>query len=115
MSRVFDALRKAENLGLPLDSPPPPEELQETPARELNRANGNGNGSSNGNGNGNAAGKARGQAKASKNPLNAEMLADVQVVPFQPAHESHLLDLDNNHETPAEEFRTLRTRLNHLA
>jgi receptor protein-tyrosine kinase len=42
------------------------------------------------------------------------MLAEVQMVPFQPAPESHLLDLNNSHETPAEEFRTLRTRLNHL-
>ena len=42
------------------------------------------------------------------------MLADVQVVTFEPAPESHLLDLNNSHETPAEEFRTLRTRLNHL-
>lgn len=38
----------------------------------------------------------------------------VQEVPFQPAPESHLLDLQRSHETPAEEFRTLRTRLNHL-
>jgi receptor protein-tyrosine kinase len=36
------------------------------------------------------------------------------VVKFEPAPESHLLDLNNSHETPAEEFRTLRTRLNHL-
>ena len=42
------------------------------------------------------------------------MLSEVQVVPFSPAPESHLLDLNNSHETPAEEFRTLRTRLNHL-
>ena len=35
-------------------------------------------------------------------------------MPFQPAPESHLLDLQRSHETPAEEFRTLRTRLNHL-
>jgi receptor protein-tyrosine kinase len=42
------------------------------------------------------------------------MLAEVQVVKFEPAPESHLLDLNNSHETPAEEFRTLRTRLNHL-
>jgi receptor protein-tyrosine kinase len=38
----------------------------------------------------------------------------VKVVPFQPAPESHLLDVDDSLETPAEEFRTLRTRLNHL-
>jgi len=38
----------------------------------------------------------------------------VMEVAFQPAPESHLLDLQRSHETPAEEFRTLRTRLNHL-
>jgi protein-tyrosine kinase len=38
----------------------------------------------------------------------------VRSVPFQPSRESHLLDLSSWHETPAEEFRTLRTRLNHL-
>ena len=42
------------------------------------------------------------------------MLADVVEIPFQPAPESHLLDIHRGHETPAEEFRTLRTRLNHL-
>src|SRR5690348_826413 len=41
-------------------------------------------------------------------------LSEVALVPFQPAPETHLLDLNNSHETPAEEFRTLRTRLNHL-
>ena len=46
--------------------------------------------------------------------LSPAMLAEVPVVRFQPAPESHLLDLNNSHETPAEEFRTLRTRLNHL-
>ena len=42
------------------------------------------------------------------------LLDEVPQVPFTPAPESHLLDLNNSHETPAEEFRTLRTRLNHL-
>src|SRR5579863_4778010 len=42
------------------------------------------------------------------------MLAQVCGFPFPPAPESRLLDLNNSHETPAEEFRTLRTRLNHL-
>jgi receptor protein-tyrosine kinase len=41
-------------------------------------------------------------------------IGDAPVVAFQPAPESHLLDLNNSHETPSEEFRTLRTRLNHL-
>lgn len=42
------------------------------------------------------------------------LLEDAVEVPFQPAPESHLLDLHSGHETPAEEFRTLRTRLNHM-
>jgi len=46
--------------------------------------------------------------------IHPGMLQDVVLVPYQPAPESHLLDLNNSHETPAEEFRTLRTRLNHL-
>jgi protein-tyrosine kinase len=46
--------------------------------------------------------------------IHPGMLSEVQVVAFSPAPESHLLDLNNSHETPAEEFRTLRTRLNHL-
>ena len=46
--------------------------------------------------------------------IHPGMLTEVQVVPFSPAPESHLLDLSNSHDTPAEEFRTLRTRLNHL-
>jgi protein-tyrosine kinase len=46
--------------------------------------------------------------------LQPQLLNEVRVVAFTPAQESHLLDLNNSHETPAEEFRTLRTRLNHL-
>jgi hypothetical protein len=46
--------------------------------------------------------------------LHPAILENVPEVPFQPAPESHLLDLQHSHETPAEEFRTLRTRLNHL-
>jgi len=46
--------------------------------------------------------------------LHRNALSDVMEVPFQPAPESHLLDLQRSHETPSEEFRTLRTRLNHL-
>ncbi|HEY2015658.1 MAG TPA: CpsD/CapB family tyrosine-protein kinase [Bryobacteraceae bacterium] len=46
--------------------------------------------------------------------LHPGMLTEATVVPYDPAPESHLLNLANSHETPAEEFRTLRTRLNHL-
>src|SRR5262249_17912527 len=46
--------------------------------------------------------------------IHPNMLSEVPNAAFQPAPESHLLDLSNSHDTPAEEFRTLRTRLNHL-
>jgi receptor protein-tyrosine kinase len=41
-------------------------------------------------------------------------LSEAPAVTYRPAPESHLLNLNHSHETPAEEFRTLRTRLNHL-
>ena len=34
--------------------------------------------------------------------------------PFNPAPESHLIDLHRPMETPSEEFRSLRTKLNHM-
>jgi protein-tyrosine kinase len=54
-------------------------------------------------------------ASAGPVPVLAEDLAaEARRVPYSPAPESHLLDLKRPHETPAEEFRTLRTRLNHV-
>src|SRR5579864_220557 len=108
MSRVHDALRRAESEGLPVE---PPAVITTPEPLPRDYSNGHRNGG------GETIVRATGHAKTSspKGPLNPEMLAEVQVVPFQPALESHLLDLDNNPETPAEEFRTLRTRLNHLA
>lgn len=41
-------------------------------------------------------------------------LARCKVIPFKPAPEAHLIDSAHPHEVPAEEFRSLRTRLNHL-
>ena len=41
-------------------------------------------------------------------------LEKVQEIPFQVAPESHLIDLDRLNEMPGEEFRSLRTRLNHI-
>lgn len=43
-----------------------------------------------------------------------ELLANIQEVPFQPAPESHLVDWRHPQEMPSEEFRSLRTRLNHI-
>ncbi len=44
----------------------------------------------------------------------AGFLEKVQQIPFRVAPESHLIDLDRLHEMPGEEFRSLRTRLNHI-
>jgi protein-tyrosine kinase len=93
MSRVYDALRRAERARLAQDAAPPAATDAAAP-RVLAATNG-------------------GVTIASR-ASRPGILDDVKVVPFQPAPESHLLDVDNSLETPAEEFRTLRTRLNHL-
>jgi receptor protein-tyrosine kinase len=41
-------------------------------------------------------------------------LSRCRTIPFHPAPETHLIDNERPHELPAEEFRSLRTRLNHL-
>ena len=47
-------------------------------------------------------------------PALSGLLEKIQEVPFHPLAESHLVDSAKPHEAPSEEFRTLRTRLNHL-
>ncbi|HUI56243.1 MAG TPA: CpsD/CapB family tyrosine-protein kinase [Bryobacteraceae bacterium] len=91
MSRVHDALRRAEQAGNPPAEPPvqPEPPMQYLPVTT-------------------------GALPAVKLNIHPGLLQEVTVLPFQPAPESHLLDLGSTHETPAEEFRTLRTRLNHL-
>ncbi len=102
MSRVHDALRRAEQAGVAnLESGSAA--VEHAPARPPE------NGTP-------ENGMARGVAVAERVPeaILPGILEDVPEVAFQPAPESHLLDLLQSHETPAEEFRTLRTRLNHL-
>ncbi len=41
-------------------------------------------------------------------------LGRCRVIPFSPAPETHLISNERPHEVPSEEFRSLRTRLNHL-
>jgi capsular exopolysaccharide synthesis family protein len=43
-----------------------------------------------------------------------DLLAQVKTVAYRPSSESLLIDANNPHEAPTEEFRTLRTRLNHM-
>jgi len=96
MSRVHDALRRAEQ-GALLNGEEPAEVRADAPRMpEFLQVSG---------------GIPASSARLSLDPA---ALREVQTVPFNAAPESHLLDLNNSHETPAEEFRTLRTRLNHL-
>lgn len=43
-----------------------------------------------------------------------DFLSRCKVIPYRPAPETHLIDVERPHEIPGEEFRSLRTRLNHL-
>ncbi|HVT94141.1 MAG TPA: CpsD/CapB family tyrosine-protein kinase [Bryobacteraceae bacterium] len=47
-------------------------------------------------------------------PANADLLQNVQEIDFTPSPEALLLNPAKPYEAPTEEFRTLRTRLNHL-
>jgi receptor protein-tyrosine kinase len=103
MSRVHDALRRAELAGATnLENGGA---VEERPALALSPEDGVPE-----NGMARAVAFEQGLPEA----ILPRILESVQEVPFQPAPESHLLDLQRTHETPAEEFRTLRTRLNHL-
>jgi receptor protein-tyrosine kinase len=46
--------------------------------------------------------------------IGPDLLTQARVVPFSPAPDTHVIDVNRPSEPPAEEFRTLRTRLNHL-
>jgi receptor protein-tyrosine kinase len=86
MSRVHDALRRAEQAGL----------LSPPPARTNGEA------------------RAGGAAGAPDQLNLANLLEQVQEIPFRAAADSLLIDVARPHEAPMEEFRTLRTRLNHM-
>jgi receptor protein-tyrosine kinase len=96
MSRIHDALRRAEQ-AQPADETPAAGPAQSSVIRQSN-------------------GRAHADAVGAilQPQLAREMLASVAEIAFNPAPESHLVDADHPHETPGEEFRTLRTRLNHL-
>lgn len=85
MSRVHDALRRAEQTGT---------FTTQSPAAPPSRA-----------------------ATLTGKPIDQNLrnlLEMVEEVPFSPSPDAHLIDASRPHEAPMEEFRTLRTRLNHL-
>jgi len=47
-------------------------------------------------------------------PEFENLLDRIAEIPFNPSPDAHLIDAARPHEAPSEEFRTLRTRLNHL-
>ncbi|MCL5745619.1 MAG: CpsD/CapB family tyrosine-protein kinase [Acidobacteria bacterium] len=85
MSRVHDALRRAEQTGY-LQTPRDGGALADVPA----------------------------PAPYTESPLLGNLLEQIIEVPFNPAPEAHLLDATKPHEAPSEEFRAFRTRINHL-
>src|SRR2546428_14091850 len=89
MSRVHDALRRAGNVPdfteIPSSTPSPP------PAASVPVT----------------------QTVIPSLNLTA-ILSQIDEIPFNPAPESHLIDLHRPMETPSEEFRSLRTKLNHM-
>src|SRR5579864_7448028 len=87
MSRVHDALRRAEQAGtfIPAGNPPP------------------------------AAPDRSATATIEPQPTPVKGLLElVQTIPFQPSPEALIIDPVHPHNAPSEEFRTLRTRLNHM-
>lgn len=84
MSRVHDALRRAEQSG-----------QFQPPA-------------------GDATAAAPPPLPYADSPLLGNLLEQIVEVPFNPAPGAHLLDATKPHEAPSEEFRAFRTRINHL-
>ena len=98
MSRVHDALRRAEKTGVvivpPTDASAPPNAPASAEPHSPSASMDTG-------------------AKVSGSNL-AGLLELVEEVPFRTATDSLLIDAARPHEAPMEEFRTLRTRLNHM-
>ncbi len=90
MSRVHDALRRAEKTG----ELAPPVVANPTPSHEVQRL----------------LRRLRSRRRANL----AGLLELVEEVPFRTATDSLLIDVTRPHEAPMEEFRTLRTRLDHM-
>ena len=98
MSRVHDALRKAEQTPAPAATQPRAGEPPQNYHPPI------------------VSGTVAGAAVAPAPGLHSlEGLLDlVKEIPYKPSREALLLDVTHPDDAPAEEFRTLRTRLNHM-
>src|SRR5271168_2729982 len=102
MSRVHDALRRAEQSGELNNIGMQPEPLLDTadpileyPGSYIDLAS-------------------TGRGSVIQDIEFEGFLSKIKEIPFSVAPESLLIDLDRLHEMPGEEFRSLRTRLNHI-
>ncbi len=101
MSRVHDALRRAGQAGIlggldAASTPQPPAEKPELDGESK---------------------PAPARSAVSGRVLDEDLrnlAAKIQEIPYNPSPDVHLIDAARPHEAPMEEFRTLRTRLNHL-
>src|SRR5262245_59300870 len=99
MSRVHDAMRRAGQMPAGDVTAPASEPAPPPPAGRAR--------------NGNTAAVA--EPERSKYVLNLPaVITKAEEFPFNPAPESHLIDLHRPMETPSEEFRSLRTKLNYM-
>jgi protein-tyrosine kinase len=104
MSRVHDALRRAELAGAL--SPPQahfhqqPPGAPEPPGARVAAAT--------------LPEEAAASEGAAAPPEEQDFLGQIQEIPYHPSSDALLIDPAHPHEAPMEEFRTLRTRLNHL-
>src|SRR5258707_6178694 len=97
MSRVHDALRRAEQTGV-ADSPREPIAAPSAVATATIEFD-----------------HPPGYVSSERDLIiSGNFLSRIKEVPFTPSVDSHLIDISKPHEAPSEEFRTLRTRLNHL-
>ena len=104
MSRVHDALRRAEQAssGAPTEAV----EREEAPRAASYRDGGARDNTPRG------SAQSAGAALLT-HPLEG-LLDKIKTVNYKPSPDSLLIDPGNPHEAPTEEFRTLRTRLNHM-
>ncbi len=98
MSRVHDALRRAEQLGGP--APAQQDHTPPAPVTTVAAAT-------------TVAAPPEERPKPVATPVTG-LLEQVDEIAFTPAAEALLIDSDRPQEAPSEEFRSLRTRLNHL-
>jgi receptor protein-tyrosine kinase len=106
MSRVHDALRRAEEAQTAVSAP---EAQAQAPALAPVPASVGAPPSARAGGLYSAAAVA-----PSSLGIGPDLLRRVVEVPFAPARDAHIIDITRPHDAPAEEFRTLRTRVNHL-